>query len=135
MDSYTCFHCKEKKTGKPWVIYEDNPNICMCGYLCSVRSKVVETHYNRVLNREDFDYLRPIIPQKEKSKFIPKSDFEQSLMTDEEYEKYQDDYNEYFAYRPEEHEVYLETKENDTHSKFIEDEFNASENYDSNDDY
>ena len=56
-------------------------------------------------------------------------------MTDEEYEKYQDDYNEYFAYRPEEHEVYLENKKNDIHSKFIEDEFNASDNCDSNDDY
>lgn len=132
--SYICYQCKEKKTGKPWIIYEDNPNICMCGYLCNVRSGIVSTHYGKVLNREDFDYLCPILPKKnEREIFIPKSEFEQSLMTDDEYHKYKDEYSEYFAYRPEEHQVYLENKENDSHSKCIEDEYNISDN--DSDDY
>jgi hypothetical protein len=134
--SYTCYHCKEKKMGKPWVIYDDNPNknICMCGYLCNVRSNILETHYDRVINREDFNYLCPILPvKKEKKKFIPKSEFEQSLMTDDEYQKYISEYNEYFAYRPQEHQIYLENKESETRTEYIENEYNSESEL--NDDY
>lgn len=132
--SYICYQCKEKKTGKPWIIYEDNPNICLCGYLCNVRSNVVSTHYEKVLNREDFDYLCPILPKnKEKKRFIPKSEFEQSLMTDDEYHKYRDEYSEYFAYRPDEHEVHIENVKNDEYMKDVEDEYNHYES--GSDDY
>lgn len=127
MQNYTCYQCLEKKEGKPWIIYEDNPNICMCGYLCNKRSEIVETHYNKVLNREDFDYLRPIIPQKKETHFIPKSRFEQSIMTDDEYQKYQDDYSEYFAFRPDEHQVHIDNVKNDEYTKEVEDEYNHSE--------
>ena len=133
MQNYTCYQCLEKKEGKPWIIYEDSPNICMCGYLCNKRSGIVETHYNKVLNREDFDYLRPIIPQKKETQFIPKSRFEQSIMTDDEYQKYQDDYSEYFAFRPDEHQVHIENVKNDEYTKEVEDEYNHYES--GSDDY
>lgn len=134
MQNYTCYQCQEKKEGKPWVIYEDKPNVCLCGFLCNHKSQKVMTHYNKVLNKEDFDYLRPIIPTNNEYNFVPKSEFEQSLMTDEEFSKYQEEYNEYFAYRPEEHQVYLENVNNDEHTRSIE-EFNGDEESDTQDDY
>lgn len=134
MQNYTCFQCLEKKEGKPWIIYEDNPNICMCGYNCNKKSEKVHNNYNKILNREDFDYLRPIIPKNNVKQFIPKSEFEQSLMTNEEFNKYSEDYNEYFAYRPEEHQVYLENKDNDEYSKNLEEDFSDMES-DIHDDY
>ena len=134
MQNYTCFQCQEKKEGKPWVIYEDKPNVCLCGYLCNKESDKVNTHSDKVLNREDFDYLRPIIPQNKIKQFVPKSVFEQSLMTNEEFYKYLEDYNEYFAYRPEEHQVYLESVKNDEYTKSIEEDYDDEE-FDILDDY
>lgn len=118
-----CYQCKKEVTAKPWITYTLEPKVHLCSYHCNYIAALSKEHYNKIENKEDFEDLRPILPKKkDKVGFFRKSSFELSLMSDEEYRKYQGAYNEYYSFRPEEHIVHQEIQDNDDYEKMIENE-------------
>ena len=139
----TCFICNSSK--QPWLLLSNNfhtdeegkpigNTIHTCSYLCSkkIREHLPPNYGNLILNKEDFDYLCPIVSKKEQ---------EFQFLTLEEIMKLSEDKREEYYLRKEENisndstkqEIYDEIEREDWNTYQIETEFDSDE--DQSDDY
>ena len=113
---YKCNICQLCKRGEIWMKYHININqttdnketINICSYLCSksyFKNKIFKL--DRVINREDFNYLRPIL-NKKKYNFKILSLNEIEKLSDNEYNKYIKDLDNYFILNPERAKIQLD---------------------------
>ena len=96
-----CEICKDvcdKYEGKEWIsLKNDNyfdsfrPVVHYCSYLCFQRNKdsLPKDHWKNVLNKADFDFPRPVIPNKNNPQFEYLTYNEYIRMTDEEKNDYE----------------------------------------------
>ena len=86
----------------------DKETINICSYLCSksyFKDKIFKL--DRVINREDFNHLRPIL-NKKKYNFKILSLNEIEKLSDNEYNKYIKDLDNYFILNPERAKIQLD---------------------------
>ena len=102
---YNCNVCKLNKRGEIWMKYKksDKKDKCthICSYLCS--KKYFENRVfklDKVVNKKDFDFPRPIQYYK-KSDFKILSSDEIENLSDYEYIQYNKDLNNYMILNPE----------------------------------
>jgi len=76
---YNCNTCKKQKNNKIWAIYYNESKKCdvnVCSYLCyNIEEKENNNVWKNLKNKEDFNFLYPIITPK-KEKFVIKSEQE-----------------------------------------------------------
>ena len=95
-----CKHCNCNISSKPWITYRDDN---YCSYLCGKERPMYYT-WEDVTNKEDFNYnLVPIVKKKKTSihNFSLLMDSEISELSDEEYNEYMDQLDEFKYNNPE----------------------------------
>jgi len=98
--TYKCEHCNNIKTDIPWVNY-DIDNKCICSYLCYKNKNKIDTNlWSKVNNKDDFNYLCPILPKK-KEEFVFLTEKELMNFKDNELNEYFINMNEYYFKNPE----------------------------------
>lgn len=62
----TCIVCKKTIEGKPWISIECDKGCVIhgCSYICNNRIGIYRGNNYRVINKEDFNYLFPIVDSK-----------------------------------------------------------------------
>tara|TARA_B100001094_G_C18167586_1_gene793089 strand:+ start:2025 stop:2384 length:360 start_codon:yes stop_codon:yes gene_type:complete len=65
-DEIKCICCESIIKGKPWITVsfkEDDYTVHACRYLCAkdLRYKVGPEYWKNVVNKEDFDHIRPVL--------------------------------------------------------------------------
>ena len=62
---YRCECCNMRGHGKPWAIYKDVIKKNICSYLCYGKMNMTDKNlWSKVINKNDFFDLRPILPDK-----------------------------------------------------------------------
>ena len=66
-----CAICQKTIEGKPWISinYDSETVIHGCSYICNTRMEQIvgKNHYEKVINKSDFNYLFPIIATSSKN--------------------------------------------------------------------
>ena len=104
-NKYSCDICALCKRGKPWLMYitrhGDKSNIC--SYLCY--SKTNDVKMKNILNKEDFNEIRPHIENKNEIKFLDQDDLDQ--LDNNQYSTYMDELYEKCLLNPEKYYAYI----------------------------
>ena len=141
MNCVICNDTCDKYDGKEWItLKNDNyfgryqPTIHYCSYLCYQRTKhhLPQNHWKNVLNKEDFDDLRPILNSNQEKSFEYITYSEYIRMTDTEKEEYDSQKEINQSMDREKCMFYNEIYEEDKRTSLLEDEGSAS---DGSDDY
>ena len=102
---YSCDICALCKRGKPWLMYitrhGNKSNIC--SYLCY--SKTDDVKMKNILNKEDFNEIRPHIENKNEIKFLDQDDLDQ--LDNNQYSTYMDELYEKCLLNPEKYHAYI----------------------------
>lgn len=141
--SYVCSGNGETYEGKPWMTlnYERWDNIrgpvTFSSYLEYKNSldKIPKRHFELIVNKEDFNHIRPVIKQPQVEKFIFLTETEMNLLTNEQYKQYIQDYEEESMFNQTRTDIYQEGLLNDEYVKHIEENCNSDEDSSSIDDY
>ena len=104
-NKYSCDICNVCKRGKPWLMYitrhGNKSNIC--SYLCY--SKTNDVKMKNILNKEDFNEIRPYIENKNEIKFLDQDDLDQ--LDNNQYSTYMDELYEKCLLNPEKYHAYI----------------------------
>ena len=104
-NKYKCDVCTEHKCGKPWLMYttrhDNKSNIC--SYLCYLETTDVKM--KNILNKEDFNEIRPYIENKNEIKFLDQDDLDQ--LDNNQYSTYMDELYEKCLLNPEKYHAYI----------------------------
>ena len=133
---YVCECCKNTKYGKPWVVYniqvhnlqeykQTDTNIC--SYLCYKTMNVEDKDlWSKVINKEDFIDLRPILPNK-KDEFVLLTNKELLNYDDSKLTEYYNDLNKYYMDNPERASMQMEIMAECEGSDTSESEYSTSD--------
>jgi hypothetical protein len=97
MNCVICNDVCDKYDGKVWITLKNenyydtySPMIHYCSYLCHQRNKhhLPKDHWKNVMNKEDFDDLRPIVNSSQVKSFEYITYNEYIRLTDKEKERY-----------------------------------------------
>ena len=127
---YECECCNHTKYGKPWVLYkpqsfDTEKNIC--SYLCYKSMNMDDKDlWSKVINKEDFIYLRPILPNK-RNEFVFLTNKELLNYDDSKLTEYYNDLNNYYMDNPERASMQMEIMEECYGSDTSESEYSASD--------
>ena len=132
---YVCECCNHTKYGKPWVVY--NPQVVynsvfdteknICSYLCYKSMNMDDKDlWSKVINKEDFIYLRPILPNK-RNEFVFLTNKELLNYDDSKLTEYYNDLNNYYMDNPERASMQMEIMEECYGSDTSESEYSASD--------
>ena len=92
--------------------------------------KLPKQHFDLVLNKEDFQHIRPILHTRNEDDFPYLTETEINRLSDEQYRQYKEDLSETYLLNPERASVY----ENGIQDVFVSDESSDSDEL-LNDDY
>ena len=110
-NKYSCDICALCKRGKPWLMYitrhGNKSNIC--SYLCY--SKTDDVKMKNILNKEDFNEIRPYIENKNEIKFLDQDDLDQ--LDNNQYSTYMDELYEKCLLNPEKYHAYIRSLNDD----------------------
>ena len=99
-----CKHCNCEIRGKPWITYKDTiTKSDYCSYKCG-KERPIYYNWDNVVNKEDFNYdLVPIIKRNKPyiNNFSLLTDIEISELSEEEYNEYMDQLDEFKFNNPE----------------------------------
>jgi hypothetical protein len=122
---YVCECCNHTKYGKPWVVFDTEKNIC--SYLCYKSMNMDDKDlWSKVINKEDFIYLRPILPNK-RNEFVFLTNKELLNYDDSKLTEYYNDLNNYYMDNPERASMQMEIMEECDGSDTSESEYSASD--------
>ena len=128
INTFMCSECNDIKKGKEWVNY-DNDNKCICSYLCYKSKSEKENIWDKINNKEDFNYPMPIQPKKEEE-FAFLTNFELMEFTDIELKNYYIKLNEYYMKDPERARLQMDIlDESEYFSDTEESEYDSDEYY------
>ena len=138
MSQYICCGTHTTWEGKPWITidmkrWDDIPGpIVFSSYLEYKLNlmKLPKQHFHLVVNKEDFQHIRPILHTRDKDDFPYLTETEINRLSDEQYRQYKEDLSETYLLNPERASVY----ENGIQDVFVSDESSDSDEL-LNDDY
>lgn len=113
---YRCDNCLNENTGKPWSIFDLEPTVNICSYLCNKQfCENKDNIYKKLINKEDFNEINPYIGlnQEKEKDFILLSNEEITNLDDEEYKEYCYLRDEYFTFNPEKAKIEQEILDNE----------------------
>ena len=104
-NKYSCDICALCKYGKPWLMYitRQGNKSNICSYLCY--SKTDDVKMKNILNKEDFNEIRPYIENKNEIKFLDQDDLDQ--LDNNQYSTYMDELYEKCLLNPEKYHAYI----------------------------
>jgi len=109
---YRCECCNMRGHGKPWAIYKDVIKKNICSYLCYGKMNMTDKNlWSKVINKNDFFDLRPILPDK-KNDFMILTNEELMKLDDKSLKKYYERLNVYYYMNPERAKMQLKIMEN-----------------------
>jgi len=128
---YECECCKNTKYGKSWVLYkpceENHTEKNICSYLCYKSMNMDDKDlWSKVINKEDFIYLRPILPNK-RNEFVFLTNKELLNYDDSKLIEYYNDLNNYYMDNPERASMQMEIMAECECSDTSESEYNTSD--------
>ena len=138
MSHYICCGTNTQWEGKPWITidmkrWDGIPGpIVFSSYLEYKLNlmKLPKQHFDLVLNKEDFQHIRPILHTRNEDDFPYLTETEINRLSDEQYRQYKEDLSETYLLNPERASVY----ENGIQDVFVSDESSDSDEL-LNDDY
>jgi len=127
-EGYICQSCENIKESKPWVIYMmDDDKKCLCSYLCYKSMNVVdEKLWGKVMNKEDFNDLRPVLP-KNVEKFVFYTNRELSQFDDNKLQEYYVKLNAHYMENPERASMQMEIMEESEYSDGSSSDYSGSD--------
>lgn len=140
--SYTCIGTGKVVEGKPWITINmdrwdgiSGP-VTFSSYIAYNNSleKIPKQHIHLVENKEDFNYLLPIVTKQSKSEsFNFLTETEINKLTNEEYRTYKEKLQEYYLLNPNRTEIEVTAMEDDAYQREL--EMNISTTDEEFDDY
>lgn len=125
--SYICNKCNSKCEGKPWITIQFSENTFKaCSYLCynHCRKYVLpKDHFDLIVNKEDFNHPRPITHKPDNSyEFKILTETEINQLSNEEYRRYKEDFQEYYLLKPNQWEIYNDNLTDEARINYLESE-------------
>lgn len=141
--SYICSGNGESYEGKPWMTLNidrwDNLKgpVTFSSYLEYKRNldKIPKKHMNLVENKEDFNYIAPIVNQTKEDSFVFLTETEINELSNEEYNNYKINYEENCMLNNTKHLIHEENIRNDNYIRMIEETIDTDEESLDVDDY
>lgn len=128
--SYICAGSQTKFEGKPWITidmprWDQIPGpVTFSSYLTYRHNldKLPHKHFELVVNKEDFNHIRPVISTPRKTEFRILTEGEIDLLTQSEYSQYKLDYEEQSCFNGIQDYVYESTLQNEEYIEQTSDE-------------
>ena len=142
--TYICAGSGKMCEGKPWITIQserwDNVQgpVTFSSYLDYRHNldKIPANHFHLIVNKEDFNEPRPqVYNSSTEPNFTFLTETEINQLSDEQYQQYKLDYEEASMFQGTRTQVHEEGLINDIYTKYIENEFDTSEDSSSIDDY
>ena len=141
--SYICSGNGETYEGKPWMTLNMNRwddlkgNVTFSSYLEYRRNldKIPKRHMDIVVNKEDFNYIAPVVIQPKEDTFTFLTETELNELSNEQYKNYKIEYEENSMLNNTKHLIHEENIQNDNYTRMLEETVDTEEESLTGDDY